>query len=99
MLRHFIRPDPHNLEPQPAQQLAPVALRALDAHHREEHVHIHGGSAVGGARGRQDEVFEEDARVVLVHGGDGLGEDVGAALVGPVVGDVAEEVDACACGG
>ncbi len=61
-------------------------------------MYVHGRGAVCGARGGQDEVLEEDARVVGVHGGDGVGEDLRAAGVGPVVGDVAEEVEAGAWG-
>ena len=93
MLGNPIRPNPYYLQPKPLQQSAPMALGPLNPPQREKHMHIHGGGAVRSAGRGEDEILEENARVVLVHGGDGVREDFGAAQVRPVVGDVAKEVD------
>lgn len=97
MLGDPIRPNLYYLQPKPPQQLAPMALGPLNPRQREKHMHIHGGGAVRSAGRREDEILEENTRVLLVHGCDGVREDFGAAQVRPIVGDVAKEVNTCAC--
>ena len=76
------------------EQVPPLSLRPLHSA-KGHHAEVHQGRNGRSASVREHLVHDDDAGVVDGERGESVGENLAAGDVGPVVEDVAEEVDRC----
>lgn len=88
--------NPYNPQPRPLQQPPPLPLRPLHPS-KSHHTDIHHTRKQTRAHLRDHNIHNDELRFPRRENGDGVLQDVAAGGVGPVVEDVAEEVDVCAC--
>lgn len=89
-------PNLLDVEPGVGEELAPLGLGAFEGAHLSHHVDVRAGAEYARVAVRNDEVVDQELAVARREGRLEVLEDSERFHVGPVVEDVAEEVELCA---